>query len=108
MKDLPAKPTLSDYQNLVRQLVKQRGFDEETVPEVFMLLTEEIGEFAKAVRKTGAVKVATDSRVHEIEEEAADVFWLLVDLCNRLDIDLEQAFRAKEAKNQKRTWVNTQ
>lgn len=104
MAKLPDKPLLKDYQALIAQLVKERGFDEETVPEVFMLLIEEVGEFAKAARKAHGVKVDNNSKVHDLEEEAADVFWLLVDLCNRLNIDLETAFRAKEAKNQKRKW----
>ena len=102
---LPANATLRDYQKLVKQLVLDRGFDKETVAEVFMLFLEESGEFAKAARKVTGLKVDKASKVHTLEEEAADVFWLLIDLCNRLDIDLEKAFREKEAKNRKRTWA---
>jgi NTP pyrophosphatase (non-canonical NTP hydrolase) len=101
---LPDKPTLNDYQQLARELVIKRGFDKETVPEVFTILIEELGELAKAIRKTNGQKVDKNSRVYEVEEELADVFWLIIDLCNRLNIDLEQAFRNKEAKNQKRNW----
>src|SRR5689334_11693490 len=97
---LPEKPTLKDYQKLIKKLIMERGFDKETVPEVFMLFLEETGEFVKAARKVGGVKTAGDSKVHDLEEEAADVFWLLIDLCNRLDVDLEKAFRDKELKNQ--------
>lgn len=104
MNKLPDAPILKDYQDLIRELVVERGFDKETVPEVFMLFLEEAGEFAKAVRKVSNVKTANDSKVHDLEEEAADVFWLLVDLCNRLGVDLEKAFREKELKNQNRTW----
>ena len=104
MKNLPDKPTLNDYQKLIRQLVIERGFDKETVPEVFTLLVEEIGELAKAIRKTNGQKVDKKSKEHLVEEEAADVFWLLIDICNRLDIDLEKAFRDKETKNQSREW----
>ena len=105
MNKLPPKPTLSDYQTLIKKLVVERGFDKETVPEVFMLFLEETGELAKAVRKVSGVKVAQESKVHDMQEEAADVFWLLIDLCNRLDIDLAKAFEEKEAKNQTRTWA---
>lgn len=104
MNELPSPATLANYQSLIRQLIKERGFDKETVPEVLMLLVEEVGELAKAIRKTQGMKTDQRSRIHEVEEEAADVFWLLLDLCNRLDIDLEKAFRDKEAKNQKRKW----
>jgi NTP pyrophosphatase (non-canonical NTP hydrolase) len=96
---------LEEYQTLVRQLVIERGFDKETVPEVFTLLVEEVGELAKAIRKANGQKVDKASKVHDLEEEAADVFWLLIDLCNRLDIDLAKAFAAKEQKNRQRKWA---
>ena len=101
----PAQPSLADYQELVEKLVKERGFDTETVSEVFTLLVEEVGELAKAIRKSNGQKVDATSQQHEVAEEAADVFWLLIDICNRLHIDLEKAFRAKELKNQKRQWA---
>lgn len=97
--------TLPEYQKLIEKLVKERGFDKETVPQVFMLLAEEVGELSKAIRKLEGVTTDKNSKIHNVEDEAADVFWLLIDLCNRLDIDLEKAFEAKENKNQKRTWV---
>jgi len=99
------KLSLNDYQNLIKHLVIERGFDKETVAEVFMLFLEETGEFAKAARKVTGVAVDKNSKVHKLEEEAADVFWLLIDLCNRLNIDLEKAFAKKEAKNLKRKWL---
>lgn len=102
--DLPAKPTLADYQKLMAQLVVERGFDKETVPEVFLLLVEEVGELAKALRKYNGQKVDKNSKHHDIEEELADIFWMVIDLSNRLDVDLEKAFRAKEEKNKKRVW----
>lgn len=104
MDNYPKHPTLKDYQELVKELIIQRGFDKETVPEVFMLFLEEAGEFAKAARKVSGIIEDANSKKHDLEEEAADVFWLLIDLCNRLDIDLEKAFREKELKNRKRQW----
>jgi len=99
--------TVAQYQTLVKQLVIERGFDKETVPEVFILLVEEVGELAKAIRKQNGQKVDLARKQHEVEEEAADVFWLLIDLCNRLDIDLAAAFDAKEKKNASRVWTHT-
>lgn len=96
---------LADYQKLIEKLKTERGFDKETVAEVFMLFLEEAGEFAKAARKVSGITTDKKSRVHDVEEEAADVFWLLIDLCNRLDIDLEKAFAEKEKKNQQRSWT---
>lgn len=95
---------LTEYQKLIKQYSQERGFDEETVAEKFMLLIEEVGEFAKATRKTVGVKVSKDSRRPKMEEEAADIFYLLLDLCNMLDINLTQAFEMKQAKDAKRSW----
>ncbi len=103
---LPDKPVLQDYQKLIRQLVIERGFNTETPNEVFTLLIEEVGELAKAMRKSGGLKTSKHSKSHELEEEFADVFWLLIDLSNRLNVDLEKAFREKEEINSKRNWTH--
>lgn len=100
MTDKPQ--TIAQYQALVQQLVVERGYDEETVSEVFGLLVEEVGELAKAIRKLNGQKVHLDSHVHDVRDELADVFWLVLDLSNRLDVDLAAAFVDKELKNQKR------
>jgi NTP pyrophosphatase (non-canonical NTP hydrolase) len=104
MPELIDNPSLQDYQKLVAELCVARGFEKETLPEVFTILVEEFGELAKAIRKTNGQKIDAQSEQFEVAEEAADVFWLLLDLCNRLNIDLEMAFRAKEIKNQSRRW----
>ena len=96
--------TLQDYQEEVKALVLERGFDKETVSEVFTLFVEEVGELAKGIRKENGQKVGAHSKDRNVAEEAADIFWLLIDLCNRLDINLGEAFEAKEAKNRNREW----
>ena len=101
---MKSETSLSDYQKLIRSLVVERGFDKETVPEVFTLLVEEVGELAKAIRKTNGQKIDKSRHQHDVEEELADVFWLLIDLCNRLDVDLAKAFADKEKINEKRQW----
>lgn len=85
-------------------MVKERGFDKETIQEVFMLFMEECGEMAKAVRKLQNMKIDKNSKQMDLEHEIADVFIYLLDICNHFDIDLEKAFRNKEEINKKRTW----
>jgi NTP pyrophosphatase (non-canonical NTP hydrolase) len=104
MLKLKKNPTLKDYQKYVERLVKARGFDKETLPEIFMLFLEECGELAKAARKSTGVKSDANSEKFILDHEAADVFIYLLDICNHLDIDLEKAFRAKEEINKKRKW----
>lgn len=102
---LPDSPlTLAEWQNFIKKRTIERGFDNETLQDEFMLLVEEVGELAKAMRPLHGVKTASDSAKLELEHEAADVFWLLSCICNTLGIDLESAIRSKEEKNNKRTW----
>ena len=97
-------PILRDFQNYVAELVKERGFDKETLPQIFMLFLEECGEMAKAARKTQNIKSDKNSEDYHLNHEIADVFIYLLDICNHYGIDLEQAFREKEEINKKRFW----
>jgi NTP pyrophosphatase (non-canonical NTP hydrolase) len=101
---LADRPTLRDFQNYVEEMVKERSFEKENIPEIFMLFLEECGEMAKAARKTQNIKSDRNSEQFYLEHEAADVFMYLLDICNHFDIDLEKAFREKEEINKKRTW----
>jgi NTP pyrophosphatase (non-canonical NTP hydrolase) len=102
---LKKNPTISDFQKYSEDMVKERGFDKETTTEVFMLLTEELGELAKAIRKNQGIHTDKKSKEHSIDHEMADVFVYMLDLCNHLNIDLEKAFRDKEEINKKRVWT---
>ena len=95
---------LDAYQQYVRAVLTERGFDDETVSQKFMLLIEEVGELAKAARKHANIKVANDATNINVADEVADVFTVLLDICNQLGIDLDKAFIQKEQKNQTRTW----
>ena len=101
---LKDNPTLKDFQNYVAELVKERGFDKETLPQIFMLFLEECGEMAKAARKTQNIKSDKNSEDTHLDHEIADVFVYLLDICNYYGVDLEQAFREKEEINKKRFW----
>ena len=101
---LKENPTLKDYQDYVEKMVVERGFQDETIPQMFMLLMEEVGEMAKAARKSQGIQTDTNSSTHNLGHEAADILIYLLDICNHYNIDLEKAFREKEEINKKRTW----
>ncbi len=102
---LKENPTLADLQQYVRELVTERGFDKDKdIAKKFMMLTEEVGEFAKASRKAAGLHFADDSLQSDAALEAADVLIVLLGICNLMGIDLEQAFRDKEEINKQRTW----
>lgn len=102
--NLKNNPTLSDFQEYVAKMVKERGFNKEQISEIFMLFLEECGEMAKAARKTQKIKSDKNSEQFQLEHEIADVFIYLLDICNYYKIDLEKAFRDKEEINKKRFW----
>ena len=98
------RDSLEKLQKYVKDTSSDRGFDNETVQDRFMLLVEEVGELAKSMRPMHGVTVADNSVVSEIEHELADVFLLTVSLANVLDINLACAVVSKERVNHKRTW----
>ena len=102
MPVLTPDPMLAELQTYVAKLEDERGFAEQGVIEKCLLLGEEIGELFKAVRTTEGLKVDTPGG--DVGAELADILIYLCAIANRLDIDLEAAFRAKEAKNHNRRW----
>jgi NTP pyrophosphatase (non-canonical NTP hydrolase) len=105
MPNLQSNPTLKDFQKYVSKLVSERGFTENTVLQNSLMLGEEVGELFKAIRKAEKMKTDSNSNVHNVEEEMANVFIHLCTLANQYDIDLEKAFRDKEETNKKRVWT---
>ena len=108
MDKLKDKPQLKDFQEYIKSIALERGWDKNNPLEIFLLFSEEIGELAKAIRNKINLYHEPGRKIKplELEYEFADVFSYLLDLANQFDIDLEKAFRAKEEKNSKRTWIN--
>lgn len=99
--------TLREVQNYVKSVNKIRGFHKQEITKVMLLLLEEVGELAKAIRRN-ATDIAIDKKkinhYDTVEEEIADVFYMLLCVCNDLDIDLYSCIKEKEAKNINRIW----
>ncbi|MCU0448403.1 MAG: RS21-C6 protein [Bernardetiaceae bacterium] len=106
MATLQINATLPDYQAYLKALCEERGWTGNTDLELYLLFAEEVGELAKAIRRRRKLYIEP-SKAHKpdnLEEEFADVFGYLLDLANHFNIDLEQAFRNKEAINAQRVW----
>lgn len=115
---LPTRATVTEWQAYMATMVAARGWDKASDLEIFLLFSEEVGEFAKAFRRYRrlfAERVSEDRAAdlesvdlrparEEMAEELADVFSYLLDLAGRLEIDLEAAFVAKERINRHRDW----
>lgn len=106
MPEFPDRPTLPQLQDYVARACTERGWDEASDLERFLLLVEEVGELARALRDRRGLFVEEASaraRSH-VAEEMADVLNYLLDLANRTGVDLESALREKEAVNERRSW----
>ncbi len=108
MAELPEKPIISDFQNYIKTVCKERGWTRNSYTELFLLFAEEVGELAKAMRNHQGLyaEEAKKDKQPELEDEFADVFSYLLDLANYFQVDLEKAFRNKELKNNQRVWKN--
>lgn len=104
MPKLKNKPSLIDFQNYVKELEVERGFEKENVLQKCLLLGEEVGELFKAIRKSENIKIDKNSEFTTVSEELADILIYLCAIANRFDINLEEAFRKKEQINLLRTW----
>jgi NTP pyrophosphatase (non-canonical NTP hydrolase) len=101
---MPQTDSLQALQTYIWQMNKERGFSGEDVSKKMLLLTEEIGELAKAVRKVAGMKFAETTKQTELSEEIADVLIVLLGLSSLTGIDAYEALCAKEAKNRERVW----
>lgn len=98
--------TLSDLQKYTDLMINTRGFENETPQDIMLLMTEEVGELAKAVRKTTNIKmdISKDNDKYDVKGEITDVLNYLLAMCRVFDIDLLEAFKEKELRNCKREW----
>jgi len=105
MPELGKTPRLEDLQRYVAELENERGFDTQTARDKCLLLGEEVGELFRAVRRAEGLKVDSTSRRAEVADELADCLIYLCAIANRYGVDLEAAFRGKEARNASRVWT---
>ena len=105
LPQIPDQPTLTQLQKYQDEICKARGWDKTSDLETFLLFSEEFGELAKAIRKArNLYQEEGKSSSHDLEGEFADVLSYLMDLANRFWINLEEAYREKEAINAGRNW----
>lgn len=104
MSTLSSQPTLADLQLFIAEVCRERGWDKRSATEKMLLLTEEVGEVARAVRKELRLGDKKPETTEHLAEELVDVTNYILDIANHFDIDLAAAFHAKWRKNATRTW----
>ncbi len=97
--------TVAEIQTYVEAVINERGFGDQPLEKSMLLLTEEIGELAKALRGWVGMDFSSSTKRTELEEEIADVLIVLISIANSAKIDLTQAIIDKETKNRQREWT---
>lgn len=111
---LPEGADLAALQRYVHDLEALHGWLDTDLVHNCFLMGEEVGEVFAAVRAVHEhdARSADEASgvgdrpalVDEVGDELVDVLNYLLALANRLDIDLEAAFRRKNRRNETRTW----
>ncbi len=112
--DIPDILTLPALQTHMDAFCEANGWHSNSAEQRFLLLAEEIGELAKAIRRSLKLQIEQDNPVKppfdaaaikaNLEEEFADVLNYLLDLANIFEVDLEKAYRDNIAQLQQRVW----
>jgi NTP pyrophosphatase (non-canonical NTP hydrolase) len=90
---------LALLQGYYRRTAVERGYSSEDARDCILLLTEEVGELARAVRKRVGLSRSTEYPKSEVGHELADVQLYLLHLANILGLDLPDAIVSKERLN---------
>ncbi len=105
--NLKETDSLKEVQQYIKAVNTVRGFENQPIEERMLLLTEEIGELAKSIRKN-ATNMSTDVNKQysydSIESEVSDCLYVLASVCNKLDIDMFKCLKEKEKENIHRVW----
>lgn len=107
LNNLTSASSLEQLQQYFGKVFQERGFNSQSIKDKLMFLIEEVGELAKAIRKNqrdSLIDNCKNKDCDSIESEVADVFIILISICNLLNIDLFEAIYEKEKINSMRTW----
>ena len=106
-ENLKQSSTLSDIQTYIKKVLKLRGFEGQTAKDKILLLVEEVGELAKAVRKNSSGASVDPEKIQNydsVESEIADVLIVLISVANILNVDVFKSLKEKEQININRKW----
>ena len=85
--------TLRGLQSAIDEWIQQNGgyWDEMSL---LARLTEEVGELAREYNhQFGAKKKKATEATSSVEDELADVLWLILCMANQQGVDMEDAFK---------------
>lgn len=93
---------LKEAQKLVDDWIREHGVRYFSELTNMVVLTEEVGELARVMARKYGDQSFKEGEKANLEEEMADVLWVLICLANQTGVDLTEAFQKSMAKKTKR------
>jgi NTP pyrophosphatase (non-canonical NTP hydrolase) len=94
--------TIKEAQLAVDQWINTYGVRYFDVKTNMIVLTEEVGEMARVIARKYGEQSAKDGENLNLEEEMADVLWVLLCIANQTGIDLTAALEKNIEKKTQR------
>ena len=82
-----------EFQQWVRDRDDETQWNCLTTPQLLSHLIEEVGELAQSVNRILSYAEEKDEHLANLGHELVDVFWFLVKIANRFDLDLDAETR---------------
>ena len=93
---------LSELQQRVDAWIRQYGVRYFSELTNMAVLTEEVGELARVMARKYGDQSFKEGEKDNIDEEIADVLWVLLCIANQTGVDITTAFQKSMEKNTKR------
>lgn len=93
--------SLNFYKDETKKVCKAKGWDKVNIDTVWLLLTEEFGELASAIRqhkRTFKKMHLKKERGTDVMMELGDVFSYLFQLAHMLNVDLDEMWEQHKVK----------
>lgn len=84
---------IKEAQNIVDKWIGEHGVRYFDVKTNMIVLTEEVGEMARVIARQYGEQSVKDGEILNLEEEIADVLWVLICIANQTGIDLTDALK---------------
>lgn len=94
--------TIKEAQELVDQWIKNIGVRYFSELTNMAILTEEVGELARVMARKYGEQSFKSGEKDNLDEEMADVLWVLICLANQTGVDLTEALLKSIEKKSKR------
>jgi NTP pyrophosphatase (non-canonical NTP hydrolase) len=96
--------TLCSLQEQVKSAEIRKGHIDDDIYVKNLILVEEFGELAKALRIHLRMRTHGNTARHNLEDEFGDVLYLVISIANRTGINLAKSLLCKIAKDEQKVY----